>query len=150
MASIAAPMATTLFGQLQGDWADTKSVFEYSKVCLCAATCGQCASNRSAPHRWQESQGQHFCSSVLATIQSQRLCLSREISAQRGLLVSKHLEPNRAQYCAARDGLVHGGAHTGGFGHVDLFDGTRLAEQGVVLVTINYVWDHGAFSPTPP
>ena len=32
----------------------------------------------------------------------------------------------------------HGGAHTGGFGHVDLFDGTRLAEQGVVLVTINY------------
>lgn len=32
----------------------------------------------------------------------------------------------------------HGGAHTGGFGHVDLFDGTALAELGVVVVTINY------------
>ena len=32
----------------------------------------------------------------------------------------------------------HGGAHTGGFGHVDLFNGTRLAEQGVVLITLNY------------
>ena len=32
----------------------------------------------------------------------------------------------------------HGGAHTGGWGHNALFDGTNLARQGVVLVTINY------------
>ena len=32
----------------------------------------------------------------------------------------------------------HGGAHTSGQGHSDIFDGTRLAEQGIVLITINY------------
>jgi para-nitrobenzyl esterase len=32
----------------------------------------------------------------------------------------------------------HGGAHTGGWGHNLLFDGTHLASLGVVLVTINY------------
>ncbi len=32
----------------------------------------------------------------------------------------------------------HGGAHTSGQGHSDIFDGARLAEQGIVLVTINY------------
>mgnify|MGYP001959210082 CR=1 FL=1 len=32
----------------------------------------------------------------------------------------------------------HGGGHTSGWGHGEIFDGTRLAEQGVVVVTINY------------
>jgi len=32
----------------------------------------------------------------------------------------------------------HGGAHNSGQGHSEIFDGTKLAEQGVVLVTINY------------
>ena len=32
----------------------------------------------------------------------------------------------------------HGGAHTGGFAHVELFDGTELARQGVLVVTVNY------------
>lgn len=32
----------------------------------------------------------------------------------------------------------HGGAHTSGQGHSAIFDGTELARQGVVLVTINY------------
>jgi len=32
----------------------------------------------------------------------------------------------------------HGGAHTGGFAHVELFDGSELARQGVVVVTVNY------------
>ncbi len=32
----------------------------------------------------------------------------------------------------------HGGAHTSGQGHAAIFDGTALAGQGVVLVTINY------------
>ncbi len=32
----------------------------------------------------------------------------------------------------------HGGAHTSGQGHSLIFDGTELARQGVVLVTINY------------
>ncbi|MEM7219151.1 MAG: carboxylesterase family protein [Pseudomonadota bacterium] len=32
----------------------------------------------------------------------------------------------------------HGGAHTGGYGHSRVFDGTRLAELGAVVVTINY------------
>ena len=32
----------------------------------------------------------------------------------------------------------HGGAHTSGQGHSTIFDGTRLARSGVVLVTINY------------
>ena len=32
----------------------------------------------------------------------------------------------------------HGGSHTGGWGHGEVFDGTRLAELGVVIVTINY------------
>lgn len=32
----------------------------------------------------------------------------------------------------------HGGAHTGGFAQVELFDGTELARQGVVVITVNY------------
>ncbi|XOV88125.1 MAG: carboxylesterase/lipase family protein [Pseudomonadota bacterium] len=32
----------------------------------------------------------------------------------------------------------HGGAHTSGQGHAAIFDGTSLAGQGVVLVTVNY------------
>ena len=32
----------------------------------------------------------------------------------------------------------HGGAHTSGQGHSQIFDGTTLAQNGVVLVTINY------------
>ena len=32
----------------------------------------------------------------------------------------------------------HGGSHTSGQGHSLIFDGTSLASQGVVLVTINY------------
>ena len=32
----------------------------------------------------------------------------------------------------------HGGGHTGGWGSAQIFDGTALANKGVVLVTINY------------
>jgi len=32
----------------------------------------------------------------------------------------------------------HGGSHTVGYGHSRIFDGTELARQGVVLVSINY------------
>ena len=32
----------------------------------------------------------------------------------------------------------HGGAHTSGQGHSLIFDGTTLAQQGVVVVTVNY------------
>ena len=32
----------------------------------------------------------------------------------------------------------HGGGHTGGWGSAPIFDGTNLAQKGVVLVTINY------------
>lgn len=32
----------------------------------------------------------------------------------------------------------HGGAHTGGYAHVKIFDGTQLARMGVVLVSVNY------------
>ena len=32
----------------------------------------------------------------------------------------------------------HGGGHTGGWGSAEVFDGTALANKGVVLVTINY------------
>ena len=45
-----------------------------------------------------------------------------------------------AQASEARPVMVwfHGGGHTGGWGSAKIFDGTALAEQGVVLVTINY------------
>ena len=33
---------------------------------------------------------------------------------------------------------IHGGSYTGGSGSTPLYDGTQLASQGVVLVTINY------------
>ncbi len=32
----------------------------------------------------------------------------------------------------------HGGAHTSGMGHSTIFDGTNLAQRGVVVVTVNY------------
>ncbi len=32
----------------------------------------------------------------------------------------------------------HGGAHTTGYAHAKIFDGTELAARGVVLVTVNY------------
>jgi para-nitrobenzyl esterase len=34
--------------------------------------------------------------------------------------------------------FIHGGAFTGGSGEVPLYEGTRLAQKGVVVVTINY------------
>jgi len=33
---------------------------------------------------------------------------------------------------------LHGGAHTGGWGHHPIFDGSALAAEGVVLVSVNY------------
>lgn len=32
----------------------------------------------------------------------------------------------------------HGGAHTGGYSHVPLFDGTELARKDVLVITVNY------------
>ena len=45
-----------------------------------------------------------------------------------------------AEATEARPVMVwfHGGGHTGGWGSAKIFDGTALAKQGVVLVTINY------------
>ena len=45
-----------------------------------------------------------------------------------------------AQATEARPVMVwfHGGGHTGGWGSAQIFDGTSLANKGVVLVTINY------------
>ena len=44
------------------------------------------------------------------------------------------------QVTEARPVMVwfHGGGHTGGWGSAQVFDGTSLADKGVVLVTINY------------
>ena len=44
------------------------------------------------------------------------------------------------QAAEARPVMVwfHGGGHTGGWGSAQIFDGTSLANKGVVLVTINY------------
>ena len=33
---------------------------------------------------------------------------------------------------------LHGGSHTGGYGHSKIFDGTALASRDVIVVTINY------------
>ena len=45
-----------------------------------------------------------------------------------------------AEATEARPVMVwfHGGGHTGGWGSAKIFDGTSLANKGVVLVTINY------------
>ena len=42
----------------------------------------------------------------------------------------------------------HGGAHTSGQGHSLIFDGTSLAQQGVVIVTVNYRLGPLVFSRT--
>ena len=47
-------------------------------------------------------------------------------------------QPKKADATAPVMVWFHGGAHTGGFAHVELFDGTELARQGVVVVTVNY------------
>ena len=47
-------------------------------------------------------------------------------------------QPEKADATAPVMVWFHGGAHTGGFAHVELFDGTELARQGVVVVTVNY------------
>jgi len=47
-------------------------------------------------------------------------------------------QPEKAGAAAPVMVWFHGGAHTGGFAHVELFDGTELAHQGVVVVTVNY------------
>ena len=48
--------------------------------------------------------------------------------------------PLTEQAAEARPVMVwfHGGGHTGGWGSAQIFDGTSLANKGVVLVTINY------------
>ncbi|MBT3696004.1 MAG: carboxylesterase family protein [Gammaproteobacteria bacterium] len=47
-------------------------------------------------------------------------------------------QPEKADAIAPVMVWFHGGAHTGGFAHVELFDGTELARQGVLVVTVNY------------
>lgn len=47
-------------------------------------------------------------------------------------------QPEKASAAAPVMVWFHGGAHTGGFAHVELFDGTELARQGVVVVSVNY------------
>ena len=47
-------------------------------------------------------------------------------------------QPEKADATAPVMVWFHGGAHTGGFAHVELFDGTELARQGVLVVTVNY------------
>ncbi len=43
---------------------------------------------------------------------------------------------------------IHGGGFTSGSGHSPLYDGTRFAQEGVVLVSINYRLDALGFLPT--
>ena len=45
--------------------------------------------------------------------------------------------------------FIHGGSFTGGVGSSDAYDGTSLAKQGVVCVTINYRLGIEGFLPIP-
>ena len=136
------PIANTLFGQLQGDWADTAQrvrVFKgvpYARPPVDdlrfkppqAPTRWQGIRNANtfSPACWQQYSRNAFVWSRGEFPRSED-CLYLNIWSQ-----AEHQEPLPVMV------WFHGGAHTGGYGHVDLFDGTRLAEQGVVLVTINY------------
>ena len=142
MALQAPPMATTLFGQLQGDWADSKQgIGVFKGVPYARAPVGELRFKPpQAPKPWlgvrnadtfSDACWQHYSRNAFVWSRGEfprsEDCLYLNIW-------------NQVEYETPRPVMVwfHGGAHTGGFGHVDLFDGTRLAEQGVVLVTINY------------
>ena len=142
MALKAPPMATTLFGQLQGNWADSEqSIRVFKGVPYARPPVGELRFKPpQAPNRWQ---GVRSADAFAAACWQQY---------SRDAFVWSRGEFPRSEDClylniwgqAERNAPLpvmvwfHGGAHTGGFGHVDLFDGTRLAEQGVVVVTINY------------
>ena len=142
MASIAAPMATTLFGQLQGDWADSeKRIRVFKGVPYARPPVGELRFKPpQAPHRWQGvRRADTFAAACWQQYSRNAFVWSRgEFPRSEDCLYLNIW--SQAEHSAALPVMVwfHGGAHTGGFGHVDLFDGTRLAEQGVVLVTINY------------
>ena len=142
MASIAAPMATTLFGQLQGDWADReKRIRVFKGVPYARPPVGKLRFKPpQAPQRWQGvRRAATFAAACWQQYSRNAFVWSRgEFPRSEDCLYLNIW--SQAEHSAALPVMVwfHGGAHTGGFGHVDLFDGTRLAEQGVVLVTINY------------
>lgn len=142
MASIAAPMATTLFGQLQGDWADSeKRIRVFKGVPYARPPVGELRFKPpQAPQRWQGvRRADTFAAACWQQYSRNAFVWSRgEFPRSEDCLYLNIW--SQAEHSAALPVMVwfHGGAHTGGFGHVDLFDGTRLAEQGVVLVTINY------------
>ena len=136
------PTATTLFGQLRGDWADTdQRVRVFKGVPYARAPVGELRFKPpQAPYRWQGIRNAQTFSPACWQQYSRNAfvwsrgefprsedCLYLNIWSQ-----ADHQEPLPVMV------WFHGGAHTGGYGHVDLFDGTRLAQQGVVLVTINY------------
>ena len=103
------------------------------RCALCAATRGRIAlQTPQAPQRWQ---GVRRADTLAAACWQQysrnAFVWSRgEFPRSEDCLYLNIW--SQAEHSAALPVMVwfHGGAHTGGFGHVDLFDGTRLAEQG--------------------
>lgn len=132
----------TLFGELQGDWADTKQHIRVFKgVPYARPPVGELRFKPpQAPYNWQGMRdATRFSAACWQQYSRNAFVWSRgEFPRSEDCLYlniwapSDHAKPLPVMV------WFHGGAHTGGFGHVDLFNGTRLAEQGVVLITLNY------------
>ena len=135
-------IAKTLFGDLQGVWANEQQQIRVFKgIPYARAPVGELRFKPpQAPQNWQGVRGADtFAAACWQQYSRDAFVWSRgEFPRSEDCLYLNIWAP--ADHAKTLPVMVwfHGGAHTGGFGHADLFDGTRLAEQGVVLISINY------------
>ena len=100
-----------------------------------------------APHRWQGVRGDTFAAFGNKDSRNARSGAAYEFPAARTAYLNIW---SQAEHSAALPVMVwfHGGAHTGGFGRVDL--STARAWRSKAVGNDQHVWDHGAFSPPRP
>lgn len=132
----------TLFGELQGDWADNQQLVRVFKgVPYARPPVGELRFKPpQAPHNWQGVRdATRFSAACWQQYSRDAFVWSRgEFPRSEDCLYLNIWAPTDHAKPLPVMVWFHGGAHTGGFGHVDLFNGKRLAEQGVVLITLNY------------
>ena len=133
---------TTLFGQLEGGWADERQLVRVFKgVPFARPPVGELRFKPpQAPQNWDGVRAATtFSAACWQQYSRNAFVWSRgEFPRSEDCLYLNIWAPTDQDRPLPVMVWFHGGAHTGGYAHVDLFDGTRLAEQGVVLVTVNY------------
>ncbi len=139
------PQASTSVGTYEGLWADdAQSIQVFKGIAYAAPPVGPLRFRPPAPALcvggiipaqtdptpcWQGHSEDAFVWSRGAFARSED-CLYLNVWAPKGPQPMSTDRPVMVWF--------HGGAHTSGWGHHPLFDGSHFANQGVILVTVNY------------